>query len=93
MPSSKSLMMYMYIGLHGDLTPELVVAFLLSFIPELTNHQQHYSQLRIVLNVPNNIALDATNKLLRNISLSQGNVLIRNEHTIGIENTIFSSQL
>ena len=91
MPSSKALIMY--IGLHGDLTPELVVAFFLSFIPEATKHRQNYTELRIILNIMSNIDLDATNKLLHNISLYQENVLMRNERAIGIEIIILLSAL
>ena len=91
MPSSKSLIMY--IGLHGDLTPELVVAFFLSFIPEATNHRQQYTQLRIILNILSSIDLDATNKLLQNIQLYEEDVLIRNQRVIGIDSPILSAQL
>ena len=63
----------MWMGLHGQLSPDNVVAFFLNFLPNIKRYQKH-SHVRLIAFVGDELDLDSTRKKLQGIPVYNENM-------------------
>ena len=78
----------MWMGLHGQLTPDNVVAFFLNFLPNIKRYKKH-SNVRIIVFVGDELDMDSTRNKLQGIPVYNENMSRLYQAAITMDYNVF----